>query len=57
MTVEQAFDAAMSEELYQQEEHGMVEGSHDVERAQVKVHISSAALFLHYLPKPKNQIV
>ena len=47
----------MSEELYQQEEHGMVEGSHDVERAQVKVHISSAALFLHYLPKPKNQIV
>lgn len=57
ITVEEAFEAALAEEIYQQDLHGLVEGNHDVERAQVKLHLSSSALFLHLLPPPKNKIV
>jgi ATP synthase F1 complex assembly factor 2 len=48
ITVEQAFEAALTEELYQQGLEGEVEGAHDVEKSHLKFNLSSAALF-HYL--------
>jgi hypothetical protein len=57
ITVDEAFEGALAEEIHQQDQHGIVEGSHDVERAQVKLHLASSALFLHLLPPPKNKIV
>jgi len=57
--VEEAFKAVQLEELYNQTQHGLVEGVHDLKAAQIKVDIATALLFLQttgYQPPDKHAI-
>ena len=45
----QAIEAARCDEEYQIERWGVVEGGHDVDRANVQVNISGVATYLHLL--------
>ena len=49
ITVDEAVLAARTEEEYQIKLWGMVEGGHDVDRAHIRVQISSASTFLWLL--------
>jgi len=51
-----ALKAYRTEEDYQEENWGMVEGHHDLDKSNANVRISAAALFLHHLDPPKGSL-